>query len=121
MPHFPLSITKGGEAILLDDASVPGKTVHTTPAGNTAADLLYLSVVNLSTSERSLFFTVTGTDITDPTSRDGMDRIDVQSSPTGINRLSGEPFVLGPGYSLRISSDTPAGEPPLVLYGYVER
>lgn len=121
MSYHKLSSTQGGEALLLDDASVPGKVVHTTPGGGSSADVIYLSVVNLSTAERSLFFTVTGTGITAPTNRDGMDRVDVPSSPTGVVRINTGYLALEPGYTLNISADVPAGQAPLVLYGYAER
>lgn len=121
MPHVHLSSTKGGEALLLDDASVPGKLVHECPAGQTNGDLVYLSIINLSTATRSLFFALQGTDIPVPVNRDSMDRVDCPSSPTGIDRLVGSPFVVAPGFKFHMSADTLSGEAPLAVYGYVER
>ena len=121
MPYYHLSSTKGGEALLLDDASVPGKLIHECPSGQPTGDLVYLSVVNLSTAERSLWFAIQGADVPVPGNRDGMDRVDVVPSPTGVTRLVGEPFIVAPGYKFHISSDTIAGAAPLAVYGYVDR
>lgn len=121
MSFHHLTSTKGGEALLLDVATIPGKVIHTTPSGNTNGDLLYLSVANLSSATQSLWFVIQGADVPVPPGREAMDRVDVPSSPTGIVRLTGAPLVLAPGYTLHISADQPAGSTPMVLYGYAER
>ena len=117
---IPLSASKGGARILLDDTSIPGKAIHSNPVDSGTNHVVQnILIGNPNSSQVSMWVVIVGPDAPAPTDRSQMVRIDIPPTAEGTDvRLFYTPFILAPGYSYHVSCMLQPGNLPPYLYGY---